>query len=384
MIDDCLMDVDNKKLVGSVLLDFSAAFDVIDHNLLLDKLSCYGFLSSAVTWMKSYLSNRSQRVFFNGSLSDIKHVHSGIPQGSCLGPLLFTIFTNDLPLVLDRANVSMYADDTTLYMSATNVDDLSVALNKELQLISDWVVNNRMVLNISKTKSIVFGSHYRLKSNPKLNLSLRGLGIEQVDETKLLGITLDSHLSWSTHIENITKKMGRGLSMIRRCAELLTPTSAVQVIQALVLSHLDYCPAVWSSAAKKDLGKLQIAQNKAARLALRCKSRSNILNMHQNLSWLMVEHRLAASLTLFFRNICLKKKPNCLHKLIYYTSNRHSYTTRHVVMGRFTVPRPRSNAMRRTVMYRAMSFWNSLPLEITEIKGKMHFKKNTKNASYKP
>ena len=102
-----------------------------------------------------------------------------------------------------------------------------------------------------------------LKSRPKLNLYLRDLEIEQVDQTKLLGVTLDSHITWSMHIENVTKKMGGGLSMIRRCSEFLTPTSAVQVIQALVLSHLDYCPVVWSNAAKKDLSKLQIVQNKA-------------------------------------------------------------------------------------------------------------------------
>ena len=379
LVDDCLMNADTKRLVGSVLLDFSAAFDIIDHNMLLDKLSCYGFTLSAVSWIKSYLSNRSQRVFYNGSLSDVKHIHCGIPQGSCLGPLLFTIFTNDMPLVLDRANIAMYSDDTTLYMSATNVEDLSVALNKELQCISEWVVNNKMILNISKTKSIIFGSQYMLKSKPKLNLYLRELEIEQVDEVKLLGVTLDSHLTWSTHIDNVTKKMGGGLSMIRRCAEFLTPTSAVQVIQALVISHLDYCPVVWSNAAKKDLHKLQIAQNKAARLALKCNIRLNTQLIHQNLSWLLVEQRLTASLAVFFRNICLNKKPNCLYTNIHYTCDRHQYKTRHVAMGRFTAPKPKTNAMKNTVMYRAMTFWNSLPLCITEIKDKRHFKKRLKH-----
>ena len=300
LIDDCLMNVDSKRIVGSVLLDFSAAFDIIDYNLLLEKLLCYGFTLPALKWIKSYLSGRSQRVYYNGSLSDTKYIYTGIPQGSCLGPLLFTIFTNDMPLVLDRANIAMYSDDTTLYMSATNVEDLSVALNKELQYISEWVVNNRMVLNISKTKAIVFGSQHMLKSKPKLCLHLRDVEITQVDETKLLGVTLDSQLTWSTHIENITKKMGGGLSMIRRCAEFLTPASAVQVIQALVISHLDYCPAVWSSAAKKDLRKLQIVQNKAARLALKSTTRSNTLLNHRKLSWLFVEQRLAYSLAGFF------------------------------------------------------------------------------------
>ena len=218
-----------------------------------------------------------------------------------------------------------------------------------------------------------------LKSKPQLHLHLRDLEIEQVDETKLLGVTLDSHLTWSSHIDNITKKMGGGLSMIRRCAEFLTPTSVVQVIQALVISHLDYCPVVWSNAAKRDLHKLQIAQNKAARLALKCNIRSNIRLIHQNLSWLLVEQRLTASLAVFFRNICLNKKPKCLYKNIHYTSNRHQYNTRHVAKGRFTALKPRTNAMKNTVMYRAMTFWNSLPVCITSINSKRHFKNRLKH-----
>ena len=133
--------------------------------------------------------------------------------------------------------------------------------------------------------------------------------------------------------------------------EFLTPTSAVQVLQALVLSHLDYCPVVWSNAAKKDLSKLQMVQNKAARLALKCNIRScRTLQLHQKLSWLLVEQRLTASLAVFFRSICLNKRPKCLYNYVYYTSNRQTHNTRHVAMGRFTVPKPRTNALKNTVM----------------------------------
>ena len=116
-------------------------------------------------WINSYLSNRTQRLFFNGSLSNIIQVESGIPQGSCLGPLLFSIFTNDMPLTLSKARVSMYADDSTLYMSATATE--MTPHNKELQLVSEWVARNKLALNISKTKSIVFGT----KLTKPLNLN---------------------------------------------------------------------------------------------------------------------------------------------------------------------------------------------------------------------
>lgn len=379
LVDDCLMNIDRKKLVGSVMLDFSAAFDVIDHDILLEKLKAYGFASSSVSWITSYLHSRKQRVFFNGSLSEAKNVQYGIPQGSCLGPLLFTIYTNDLSLILEHVKVAIYADDTTLYMASSSVEDLGVTLNKELQQVAEWIRANRMVLNIAKTKCILMGSHHMLKSSPKLKIMVGGTEVEQVDEAKLLGITLDSHLSWSTHINNITKKMGRGLALIRRCAEFLTPESVIHVIQALVLSHLDYCPVIWGSAVRNKLRKLQITQNKAARLALNCRKRSNIVIMHEKLSWLMVEQRLHVNIIMFFRNIYKNKKPACLYDEIQFTIDRHSYSTRHVSMERCTVKMPRTNAMKRTVMYRAMTAWNSLPPAITMIEEKQKFKKHLKN-----
>jgi hypothetical protein len=102
--DDWLREIDDKKIVGALLLDFSAAFAIIDHSLLLEKHMCYGLTPPAIMWIKSYLSNRTQRVFFNGSLSNIIQLESGIPQGSCLGPLLFFNFTNDMPLTLSKAS----------------------------------------------------------------------------------------------------------------------------------------------------------------------------------------------------------------------------------------------------------------------------------------
>ena len=142
--------------MGAVLLDFSAAFDIIDHNLLL----CYGFSTFAMSWIQSYLSNITQRVFFNGSFSNVKHVRCGVPQGSSLGHQLFSIFTNDLPLALCKACVSMYADNSTVYASAKTANEVTETLNKQLQSVLEWVASNKLVLNISKTKSIVFGSNH--------------------------------------------------------------------------------------------------------------------------------------------------------------------------------------------------------------------------------
>ena len=193
----------------------------------------YDFSTSAISWIQSYLSNRSQRVLFNGSSSNVKHVKCGVPQGSSLGPLLFSIFTNDLPLALNKACVSMYADDSIMYASATTANKVTETLNKELQSVLEWVANNKLVLNISKTKSIVFGTNHSLSARPQLNLVMNDVAVEQVEETKLLGVTLDCKLSCSKHIDSMVVKMGRGLSILKRCSFFDT-TLHKQVLQALV------------------------------------------------------------------------------------------------------------------------------------------------------
>ena len=154
-------------------------------------------------WIKSYLSNSTQSVFFNGSLSNIIQVESGITQRSCLSPLLFSSYTNDMPLALSKASVSMQADDSTLYTSATTATEMTATLNKELQLVSEWVARNKLALNISNTKSIESWTKHSLNPKPQLNLVINNVEIEQVEMTKLIGVTLDCKLSWSKHIDRI-------------------------------------------------------------------------------------------------------------------------------------------------------------------------------------
>ncbi len=153
---------------------------------------------------------------------------------------------------------------STIYAAKPTTDELSSVLNQELQAIVEWITNNKLVLNISKTNSIVFGSKTMLMNEPKLKLYVNDVAVEQVQETKLLGILFDSKLTWSKHIEKVINKMGRSLSIIRRCCDFLPLYLRGSVIKSLVLSHLDYCSEVWSCAATSSIKKLQIAQNKAA------------------------------------------------------------------------------------------------------------------------
>lgn len=374
MTDEWLTSLDENKLVGAVLLDLTAAFDVIDHCILFKKLKYYRFSQIALKWTRTYLSNRLQQVFFNGSLSNTKTASCGLPQGSSMGPLFFSIFINDLPLSVKKAKIVMYADDVTLYSSSATITELSDTLQDELNFAVEWMKMNKLVLNKSKTKSIVFNKGVKSATN-ELHLSLEGTVVEQVSRVKLLGIRLDQSLSWSDQINHIVSMMGRGIAMAKKCSAFCPTPVLKTVVQSIVLSHLHYCPIVWSNATQAQLKNLQIAQNRAARLVLHCPFHTNVLEMHRKLSWLMVDTKLQVSLLMFMHTVLTDGEPRFFVDKLKFRSSCHSYSTRQVTSGDLDVPKHNKDCMKRTIVYRGAKAWNSLPLNIRDINNKLFYKK---------
>ena len=212
----------------------------------------------------------------------------------------------------------MYADNATLFCASPTIGGLSEILQFELHTITNWINMNKLALNIAKTKCIVFSSRNVKANATALNLSIDGMLVEQVTKTTLLGVKLDSLLSWSDQIDHIVSMMGKGIAMSRKCSGYVPSFVMNVVVRSLVLSHLEYCPVIWSSAAQKHLNKLQIAQNRAARLVLRCSFRASVCEMHNRLSWLTVEAKLKSSLLLFMHTVTLKNTPQFFSdKLVY-------------------------------------------------------------------
>ena len=213
LTDSCLDNMENGTLTGAALLDFSAAFDLIDHNLLLLKLKCYNFSDNAINWIKSYLNGRTSTVYINGAFSDPIEMTCGVPQGSCLGPLLFSLFVNDLPSVLTTADITSYADDSTPFQSGLNARLISVNLQHDLFKVEEWVTKNLLILNADKTNSILVGSRQKVKSASPLNLSIKDKIIEQLPCVKLLGVQVDENLSWKQHCKDLLKDCSRALAV---------------------------------------------------------------------------------------------------------------------------------------------------------------------------
>ena len=177
--NDWYLNIDKGKYTGLIFIDLKKAFDTVDREILLEKLKMYGVTGLDHDWFKSYLDNRKQFCRINGSSSDVKGINCGVPQGSCLGPLLFLIYINDLPFSLLKAHVSMYADDTTISLSSKSIGDLQNDLNLDLLKLQDWLHANKLSLNVVKTQSLIIGS------GPNIRKSGKGGGVAAYISDKL-------------------------------------------------------------------------------------------------------------------------------------------------------------------------------------------------------
>ena len=244
--------MDKGELVGAVYIDFSAAFDLVDHQLLLSKLRSYGFSEDSLMWMRSYLHERTQVVYINGHFSEPSVLECGIPQGSCLGPLMFTLYTNDLPLSVSNSTTEMYADDTSMYKAARSIAEITAALQPDLNMVLEWVIRNKLVMNVLKTKCMVFGSPRKLALLPSnsLNLVIGTDSIEQVKETVLLGLHMDQSLTWNLHTNHVVAKQSKNIALLRRHAWAMSHEICKMVVCALVLSVAQYCLLVLANMSE--------------------------------------------------------------------------------------------------------------------------------------
>ena len=211
-----------------VFVDFRKAFDVVDHQLLLTKLLLYRVSDPSLSWFESYLSGRQQFVSIDGQRSDSLLIKQGVPQGSVLGPALFLLFVNDIPLHLTNSTVDIYADDTTITASAHFLDLCSMTqrLNSDLDAVQRWASCNKMFINKKKTKFLlVHGKHIPAKLDEdtplRLDVKIDDSVIEQVSSHKILGVVIDSQMNYESHIDELCKKLSKRIGLLKHISPFL-------------------------------------------------------------------------------------------------------------------------------------------------------------------
>ena len=241
------MNMDRKKFNLVVLVDFKNAFDNVDHVILLMKLEMYGIKGPALSLLRLYLANRTQKCQINGSTLSERIIKCGVPQGSILGPLLFLVYINDLPNCLNRANPQLSADDTNLTATGESISDVEMAMNSDLEDLRKWLIANKLSLKVAKTEFILIGSRPTLTqiSNEHPKVSIGNKSIKQAKQCKMLRVKIDQDLTWKSNTENICKKVNSGIFALRSLKPLVDKDSLLSVYNSIVRPYFNYCSEVW-------------------------------------------------------------------------------------------------------------------------------------------
>ena len=366
LVDEWISAIDKHEIVGTIFLDLSKAFDLVDHGILLDKLRLFNIDSSTCSWFSSYLSCRSQKTYVSGISSDIKPVLSGVPQGSVLGPLLFLMFINDLPVACKNSIVDMFADDTTLSVHNSSVDVVFSTLTDDLLNVNTWCENNRMAINVTKTKSMYLSSKHKLQyiQTSVHPIQLKNDQISCSTEEKLLGVTLDSLLSFDSHINNVLKKCNSLLYLLSRIKIFLAVPIRKLFFNAYILPHLDYCCVIWGSCSASQEQKLIRFQKRAARLILDKDIDTPSSILFRELNWMPFPDRVVFQKAVLIFKILNGLAPAYLNDIFIPTSNVHNRNLRSASECQFYSPRPNTEFFRKSFSYSGSVIWNTIPIHI--------------------
>lgn len=382
VLNDILVAIDAHQEVVLVLLDLSSAFDTIDHSALIKRLSSrYGLNGRVLDWYTSYLNARSYQVHVKGSQSSPKQLFYGVPQGSVLGPMLFSLFFAPLEDVILKHgfDVMIYADDTQLYIKIKSFDNRSNSLEKFEQCINDvliWCTLNGLVCNPGKTDIIHLFSKF-MKVSTFAGLNIGGSFVQPKCSARNLGVIIDSNLTMTNHINNICKQAYISIRNIGRIRKYLDMESCKKIVHAFITSKIDSCNSLLAGLPDYEISKLQSIQNTAARLVSRCKKDDPIDNILFELHWLPVKYRIDFKILILVYKALHNQAPSYITDLLkqYIPPRSLRSSNKHLLV----VPKVYTKAYGdRSFSAYAANLWNSLPLSIKLCDTLVQFKSNAK------
>ena len=313
-----------------------------------------------------YLSNRKQFCRVNGVDSNVGEIEVGVPQGSCLGPLLFLIYINDLPQAVQDSSVTMYADDTSLCYQSHDLTQLSEDINSDLKKLVTWLEGNKLSLNVAKTHSMLISTKQKGSSlrsrNEALELKIRDNELEVVQKTKYLGVQIDCSLDWKEQIKAVSTKVSRVIGFLRHAKSFLPIASLRTLYTGIVEPHFRYCCSVWGCAGSTDINQLQKLQNRAARIITNSSFDTPSRPLITELGWKTVDELIDNETKTMVYKSLRDLAPQYLCNLFTKTSACSSRSLRNTETD-LRLPKKRSANGQKCFSFRGAKLWNSLPAE---------------------
>ena len=395
-IDHVSSALDKKEHTLAIFCDLRKAFDTVNHQILISKLHKLGIRGAELCWFRDYLLNRKQLVHINGSKSRLLEILIGVPQGSILGPLLFLIYINDLPLCSELLAL-LFADDTTLFLSGQNLDELVQKVNREFKKVVDHFRFLKLALHPEKTKFILFSNSPEARaSNFNIFLNFNNNNDDQNDDLisnlvritadsevpaiKFLGIYIDPSLNFKFHIDNIISKISKSLYFFRSAKNFLSQKALKSIYFALIHSHLIYGIQVWSCANQHNLNAIFLKQKNAIRILNSAKYNAHTEPLFKSCGILPLHSLIEFFQIQFFHNFIIGDLPTSFFN--YWIRNEDRRPAGAILRNNqeFHIPHTRLSTTDRFPRQSFPRLWNSCENEdIKSIANKNSFNLNLKN-----
>ena len=397
MYDQWVEEVEEGHLVGVMMIDLSAAFDMVDHQLLLEKLKLFGLEDGPISWIRSYLMSRTQSVFVDGCLSPPLDIECGVPQGSILGPLMYIIFTNDIPDLVHNHLVTYkdpapycnpcgstvcYVDDATFSFGHSDPVEVTNTLTDQYDKIAKYMIANKLVINDDKTQLVVMGSRSTASRQAEVTLTAGQHSIVKTKTAKLLGGTISQDLKWKEHlltseqsvIRQVTSRVN-GLSLISSRATFKT---RLMVANGIVLSKICYLIQLWGGCEGYLIDALQILMNRAARVVTGCNKFTSTNRLLGKCNWLSIRQLIFFQTVTMTHKMILNNSPFYMHRKFTIT---YPYNTRQAAGGSIRYSEEfnsKKSLNHNSFRYRAAKDYNSIPVEIRTSRSIITFKSKLK------
>ena len=348
-----------------VMIDLKKAFDTVNHNVLLKKLECYGIRGNQLKWFSSYLSNRQCFVEIDNIKSKTEYFNIGVPQGSILGPILFLLYINDISSISNKLSTTLFADDTTVSISDSNLSNLIINSNTELQKIADWTSNNRLTLNVDKTVALLFTN--KKPDNIGDQIILGDETVTDVVSSKFLGVFLDSKLNFVPHINYISNKIAKHVGIFYRIKDKLSSDAKLSYYYAFVYPFLSYNVCVWGSTYPTHLNPIVVLQKKFIRLMTNSSFLAHTRPLFLQLGLL--------EFTDIYKYNLLNYVFKALSKNVFCFNNSRNSRDQFLIRPHFH----RLTKTQHAFSYIGPTEWNKLPVNLRKIDDFKRFKRSLKS-----